>query len=59
MIVSLEEQMALIRSHLASIERQKAKGDWGALATFCDGISRAAATARDYCEGKEQESKQA
>lgn len=58
MLVSLEEQIILIRSQLASIERQKAKGDWNALAIFCDGIAKAATKAKEYCEAKDVEAQE-
>lgn len=52
MIVTIEDQVTLIRSHLGSVERQKNKGDYAALATFFQGISQAALTASEYCVEK-------
>lgn len=52
MIVTLEDQMTVIHSHLASVERQKNKGDWDSLAVFLEGISGAALLGAEYCRGK-------
>lgn len=44
--------MTVIHSHLASVERQKNKGDWDSLAVFLEGIKDAAGAGAEYCRGK-------
>lgn len=52
-LITLNDCLVIITSHVASIQRNRDKGDWGALRVFFDGIAKTATEAASYCEAKE------
>lgn len=58
MIITIPDQLVLIKSHVAAIERAMRTSNYEAIATFFEGIENAAKAGKDYAAGMQSPDEQ-